>query len=474
MLFNWILLARRFVNLGWIMPVAVTARKLKELHLLAPCRTSVPFACLISARAALIEPAFHPILLLKIRRHIEGKRISPDGMQFAFTRSNCGRTDFAYLNFDFDPEPASGCGVIVDSFLYVELPSDWASEFAITYANSRGAHIELGALRKSGEVWKLESASTRLEIAPAAADFPITKRMVFVGGPAKSGTTWVERCLNGHPDLLMTGENSFFDWPQSGGFAALLESNGLRTFQSLMPSYDRSTYLALFYAGFAERILHQYASAFQLPVIGDKTPGNALAARMILQCWPRALYIHCNRHPLDVCVSRYFHERLLARDSPHLSILAPDAPAQVLSDERRTREPGWMFRNRGMLQLFLDDWICSNRRMQAARQFFPERTCAISYEEMLEREADVIRETLGFLGIDASDHHVDACSKAGSFERLSGDRRRGEIDESSFYRRGEAHTYGQYLSAEQIDWSMAYLDANYPFLAADGYARESH
>ncbi|HKG73736.1 MAG TPA: sulfotransferase [Aestuariivirgaceae bacterium] len=453
-----------------IMPVALNVRKLKELYLRAPCRTSVSFAYLISARAALIEPAFHPILLLKIRRHIAGKRISPDGIQFPFTLSNCGTTDFAYVNFDFDPEPASRCALIVDSFFCIDLPRDLASEFAIIYADGQGAHVKLGSVRKNADTWQLETASKQLEIAPAAAGLPMTEKLVFIGGPAKSGTTWVERCLNGHPDLLMTGENSFFDWPRKERFAALLESNGLRTFQTLMPSYDRTIYLATFYAGFAERILHQYASAFQISLIGDKTPTNALAARLILQIWPQALYIHCNRHPLDVCVSRYFHERLLARDSPHLSVLARDAQAQVLSDEGRSHEPGWMFCNHQILQLFLDIWISSNCQMRVVRQLYPERTWVISYEDMLEREADVIRETLRFIGVGSSSFHVDTCLKAGSFERLSGNRPRGDIDESSFFRRGEANTYGQYLSAEQVEWAMAYLDAKYPFLAADGYA----
>jgi hypothetical protein len=67
------------------MPIAVFSRKLKELHCQAPGPVSTPFACLVSARAALIQPALRPLVLLKTRRHIAGKRISPDGLQFAFT-----------------------------------------------------------------------------------------------------------------------------------------------------------------------------------------------------------------------------------------------------------------------------------------------------------------------------------------------------------------------------------------------------
>jgi hypothetical protein len=451
------------------MPISVTARKLKELHLEVPCRTSMPFAYVVSSHAALVEPAFHPILLLKIRRHIAGKRISPDGMQFAFTDSNCGTTDFAYLNFDFDPKPSSGCASIVDSFFYIDLPRDLASEFAIIYADGQGAHVKLGVVEKKSEIWSAVSKSKRLEITVPSA-CPVVERMVFIGGSPKSGTTWVERCLNGHPDILMTGENIFFDWPQSERFAAVLESDGPRPFQSFMPSYDRTMYLAMFYAGFMERLLHHYASAFRLPLIGDKTPGNARAARSILQCCPQALYVHCNRHPLDVCVSRYFHERLLAKDSPHLSVLAPDAQAHNFWDESRLSEAGWIFRNRNILRLFLDEWISFNREIHALRQFFPDRIWAISYEEMLAREKVVMRKTLCFLGVGASDHQVEACLEAGSFKRLSGDRHRGEIDNLSFFRQGEAGNYVQYMSLEQINWSMAYLDANYPFLAADGYA----
>ena len=39
-------------------------------------------------------------------------------------------------------------------------------------------------------------------------------KTVFVGGSPKSGTTWVERALNLHDDIFITGENFFFEWPK--------------------------------------------------------------------------------------------------------------------------------------------------------------------------------------------------------------------------------------------------------------------
>jgi hypothetical protein len=356
----------------------------------------------------------------------------------------------------------------------VEIPHDLSLEFGIVYADGLGDHVKLGHVRKNGDFWELETTSKQLECATVADKIVQTDRMIFVGGPVKSGTTWFERCLNGHPDVLMTGENSFFNWPNARKFAELLESTKLKSYQTLMPSYERSTYLALFYAGFAERIFRQYSSVFEMPVVGDKSPGNALTASLILQCWPKALYVHCNRHPLDVCVSRYFFERLLVKDSPESSDLTPDQQRQVLADESRIPgQLGWMFQNRQLLQLFLDNWISFNHQAHATKQIFPDRIWIIRYEEMLQREAELIKEVLNFIGVSSSSDDVDACAKAGSFEHLSGGRRRGEIDELSFYRRGEANTYSQHLSAEQITWSMAYLGSNYPHLEEDGYAPTS-
>jgi len=48
----------------------------------------------------------------------------------------------------------------------------------------------------------------------------------------------------------------------------------------------------------------------------------------------------------------------------------------------------------------------------------------------------VLQKCLTFLGVDASDASIRACSQAGSFELLSGGRKRGQVDPDSFFRKG--------------------------------------
>jgi hypothetical protein len=62
-------------------------------------------------------------------------------------------------------------------------------------------------------------------------------------------------------------------------------------------------------------------------------------------------------------------------------------------------------------------------------------------------EQGVIRTCLEHLGVDSSESSVESCVKAGSFEKLSGGRKRGETDAKSFYRSGTVGDWQNHLDA---------------------------
>ena len=108
-----------------------------------------------------------------------------------------------------------------------------------------------------------------------------TQEPVFVIGMPRSGTSLTEQILAAHPSVAGAGEIVF--WER----AALKVDD---------PSVDLAR-------DYLER-LHARAGREALRTV-DKMPANFLYAGLIHAVFPRARFIHMQRHPLDVCLSVY-------------------------------------------------------------------------------------------------------------------------------------------------------------------------
>ena len=118
---------------------------------------------------------------------------------------------------------------------------------------------------------------------------------VFVVGMPRSGTSLVEQILASHPAVFGAGELNFWDT----AFAA---------FESAAATDNRAAGLV---PGMAREFLGQLSalSGSALRVI-DKMPANFTYAGLIHAALPRARIIHVQRHPIDTCLSIYFHNFL--------------------------------------------------------------------------------------------------------------------------------------------------------------------
>jgi tetratricopeptide (TPR) repeat protein len=116
-----------------------------------------------------------------------------------------------------------------------------------------------------------------------------TKKPIFILGMIRSGTTLVEQILSRHPSVHAGGELRF--WVDNGFGVILPGPHG-------------------FNAEFGEFLGLEYLSTLQKLALGevrvtDKMPMNYMLVGLIHLLFPNASIIHCQRNPIDTCLSIY-------------------------------------------------------------------------------------------------------------------------------------------------------------------------
>jgi len=189
---------------------------------------------------------------------------------------------------------------------------------------------------------------------------------VFIVGMPRSGTTLVEQILASHPMVHGAGELDYMRRIMQ----TLPERLGV---QRPIPECAANIDTAL-----AERIAEEHlqhlrehsASALR---ITDKTPSNFLRLGLIALLFPKARIIHCQRDPLDTCLSCYF-----------LRFGQGQAFAYDLDDLGR------YYRD------------CA-RLMEHWRRVLPSPLLEVPYEALVADQEGWSRRLIAFLGLDWDD-----------------------------------------------------------------------
>jgi len=141
-------------------------------------------------------------------------------------------------------------------------------------------------------------ATTLLPVASCESDTP-----VFIVGMPRSGTSLVEQILASHPRVYGAGEltainylmTNFASYTAGNAFPAGATSVPIDTLNKI--SHEHIAHLrALSTGGGKQDALR----------VTDKMPHNFICLGLIAQLFPRAKIIHCQRDPLDTCLSIYF------------------------------------------------------------------------------------------------------------------------------------------------------------------------
>ena len=119
------------------------------------------------------------------------------------------------------------------------------------------------------------------------------KKLIFICGMFRSGSTLTEQILASHPLVLAGGEREYF----------------VRTIHNKLTPYPES--LVNMAGNELNEIAHGYIqdleSTFNTTnVVTDKRPDNFLYLGLIKTLFPNAHIIHTTRNPLDNCLSVYF------------------------------------------------------------------------------------------------------------------------------------------------------------------------
>jgi hypothetical protein len=265
----------------------------------------------------------------------------------------------------------------------------------------------------------------------------------FIVGCQKSGTTWLARLLDGHPEAACRGEAHFADVLAPMMLQAVKGYTGVRkTCGHLDGDAIWSAVRML-----ADRILISYVAAHPertITAVGDKTPEGAIAIEALAQMYPGARFIHIIRDGRDGAVSGWAHLKREGND---------DRFGDFAEYAAYFAKSHWT------------NYIGQARRAAAA---LAGRCLEVRYEALHADAASETRRLLEFLALDASDESVQACLDAGAFERLTGGRHRGEEQPDSHFRKGLVGDWVNHFDAESL---AAFESIAGPLMDELGYER---
>lgn len=330
----------------------------------------------------------------------------------------------------------------------------------ITEKNRRLKKLRLRLEEKDREISELQAKLAQARSAAYAQDFSYQSAPVFfVVGRAKSGTSWLMRLLNAHPEILCRGEGRFFgrDFVRddskeqdriqpSSLYRAFLEAEYLKAWmeRSVWTRGDgveghliNLTRMATHYF-----LTHRLAKS-EKSIVGDKTP--LVSAEIIKETatiYPEAKVIHIVRDGRDTAVSMTHHRWNRAKDEGGIYDLDPEESRRREAyrgpSEAKTKVGEGLFTER-MIRSMATGWRDQiSKSREDGRSLLGANYAEVRYEDLLERPEVEAKRLLEFLGAEAGEEIVKECVESASFENWTNGRERGQEDASSFFRKGVA------------------------------------
>jgi hypothetical protein len=310
-----------------------------------------------------------------------------------------------------------------------------------------------------------KKAPKRKEQQPRQGTTVENLQVFFIVGTGKSGTTWLQRLLNSHPEILCLGEGRIFnrDWgrddlrhvearvaPRSL-YGALSGSEDLKLWVQrsvwgrqgdLEKHIDNLTRLAIDYF-LQQRLSRTRRSKPRKRIVGDKTPillGSNVLEEM-RRIYPEAKVIHIIRDGRDVQTSMLHYRWNRSMDRGGVHILKPEE-----EERRRAHEDGDL-QKLATMGMFDEDDLRRRARLWSSDvavavkdgpELLGDNYTEVTYEDLLQDTVKELKRLVGFLGASSDEETVRDCVEQCSFENLSGGRKRGQEDPTSFFRKGVA------------------------------------
>lgn len=257
--------------------------------------------------------------------------------------------------------------------------------------------------------------------------------LFFLTGAPKSGTTWLGKLLDAHPEISCRGEACVHHFGQRLVEAAksynqlLAQRKAVITDANDFPPLPFGDVLTLMRT-FIELRFQSIADPAkpELQFLGEKDPEHALHFKDLGPLLPESKFIHIIRDGRGVFVSAWHHN--VRSQYEHLKTHDFDA----------------------FLDLTAREWSDRVRRAREGAKLLGDRYLEVRYEDLVAAPEPKLARILAFLGAAEDGVTVRACVEAASFERLSQGRKAGEEDKTSFFRKGDPEDWRNHLSAAQI------------------------
>jgi hypothetical protein len=292
----------------------------------------------------------------------------------------------------------------------------------------------------------------------------------FVVGEPKSGTDWLTKILDSHPEVLCRPKGVFFGrhhrrerlksaggrMPPASLQNAILEDEYLRLWverSGWTEDNDPEEHLANITRLAIDYFLTEGLSKTKKRMAGDKTPfftQDILSEMSTI--YPEARVIHIIRDGRDVVVSKMHHIwKAEARGEP-VELLAEEIAkrdAFYQNPEMFLASQDGIFREE-RLRDWAEGWRTRvGRAVKVGPALFETSYVEVRYEDLLERPEEEAERLFRFLGAEASAEVVNRCVEAASFEKGSG-RQRGQDDYPL--------RHGKYRKGIAGDWKNVFTE----------------
>src|ERR671917_544784 len=286
----------------------------------------------------------------------------------------------------------------------------------------------------------------------AAGDYDT---VFFVAGEMRSGTSWMRHSLSDHPEIACGQEGSFFGrgydreeipvytGPVSSLTRALALSRDLKTWHALpwnlwSDGYDED--LRNLSRLSVDYFLSKEVARTGRRIVGDKSPQHTENLDEIHEIYPDARIIHIVRDGRDVAVSAMHHWWRLAKDREGGVFELTPEELRIRDDYAEDRERFFadgrsIFTEERLRQLARRWSYRVGKAYRDGTTLYGERHLEIRYEDLLQDTPNTLRRALELLHARRGDGVIERCIRASKFERAS-NRRQGEEDPNSFFRKG--------------------------------------
>jgi len=270
-------------------------------------------------------------------------------------------------------------------------------------------------------------------------------QIFFIGGPPRSGTTWLQQLIDSHPEATCRGEGLFseelipaIEVAISGYRRAVEEKNRkvvAHTSGYPLPSVKTVDFVAAtaVLAALSQQTNHTSCRAY-----GEKTPENLFAFPRYKNWFPQAKLISIARDPRDVVTSAWHFFR-----------------ADHETGDKEAERYDFVLMAIPSIRHGLET-------MLGFQKTYPHHHHIVTYEELHADTHNILGSIFKFLNLSVNHEIVSHCVAENDFQKMTSGRIAGSTQDGSFHRVGQPGGWKAFLSPTMNEIILRECGALFP------------